>query len=215
MRQERKYSMTDKLCLGADQFLRALLNNPETSGRVYPGGKQKESPLTPAQSKRSAGLMRINHAGEICAQALYQGQALASRHPQTRAKLEQAAIEEGDHLAWCQKRLAELGSHTSYLNPLWYMGSFMIGLSAGMAGDRYSLGFVAETEKQVVAHLKGHLKALPEEDHKSYKILAQMQLDEERHRQEAEHLGARPLPKMIQRLMRLASRVMVKTAYWI
>src|SRR5271156_3741638 len=187
---ERDYSLLDKFCLGFDQFLRAVADNPKTTGRASPGGKEKGQPLSATETKHVAGLMRINHAGEICAQALYHGQALASRGTETGEKLNQAAIEEGDHLAWCSQRVAELGSHTSYLNPLWYLGSFVIGLGAGMAGDKWSLGFVAETEKQVVKHLKSHLKELPEHDHRSMRILQQMQEDEEHHRQEALKLGA-------------------------
>lgn len=215
MKVERQYSLVDKLCLGFDQFMRALSNNPKTTGRAYPAGKEKGQPLTPAESKHAAALMRINHAGEICAQALYHGQALASRGSETGEKLRQAAIEEGDHLAWCSQRVVELGSHTSYLNPFWYLGSFVIGLTAGMAGDQWSLGFVAETEKQVVKHLKGHLQDLPKQDEKSIKILQQMQQDEEKHRQEAVSLGAASLPQPIQTCMRLVSRLMVKTAYWL
>ena len=215
MNKERHYSFFDKLCLGADHLLRALMDNPQTTGRPYPAGKEKDSSLAPEEAKLSAALMRVNHAGEICAQALYHGQAAVSRQSATKAKLEQAAIEEGDHLAWCSRRLVELGSHTSYLNPLWYAGSFMIGMTAGMAGDRWSLGFVAETEKQVVKHLKGHLEQLPEKDHKSSKILLQMQQDEEKHRLEAVDLGAMSLPGFIQRGMSLVSKVMVKVAYWI
>lgn len=214
MKQERAYSFTDQLCLGADHLLRALLANPKTTGRAYPGGKEKEIGLSPEESRHAAALMRINHAGEICAQALYHGQAVVSRLPTTREKLEQAAIEEGDHLAWCSQRIAELGSHTSYLNPLWYLGSFMIGMTAGVAGDQWSLGFVAETEKQVVKHLSGQLALLPEKDEKSIKILRQMQQDEERHRQEAENLGAATLPRPIQKGMSLVSKVMVKLSYW-
>lgn len=215
MKIERQYSLVDKLCLGFDQFVRALSDNPKTTGRVYPAGKEKGLPLSATESKHAAALMRINHAGEICAQALYHGQSLASRDCETGAKLRQAAIEEGDHLAWCSRRVVELGSHTSYLNPLWYLGSFCIGLTAGLAGDQWSLGFVAETEKQVVNHLKGHLQELPEQDEKSIKILQQMQQDEEKHREEAMKLGAATLPLPIQKCMGLVSKIMVKTAYWL
>ncbi|HVY53342.1 MAG TPA: 2-polyprenyl-3-methyl-6-methoxy-1,4-benzoquinone monooxygenase, partial [Gammaproteobacteria bacterium] len=155
------------------------------------------------------------HTGEICAQALYHGQSMVSRNPETREKLQQAAIEEGDHLAWCSQRIAELGSHTSYLNPLWYAGSFVIGMAAGIAGDKWSLGFVAETEKQVIQHLKGHLELLPTADTISHKILEQMQEDEAKHREEAISLGATLLPQFIQKLMNFTSKIMVKTTYWI
>ncbi len=215
MKMARQYTIIDQLCLGFDPLLRAIAGSPKTTGRAYPGGSEKGAVLTPAESKHAAGLMRVNHAGEICAQALYHGQALGSRGSATGEKLRQAAIEEGDHLAWCSQRLMELGSHTSYLNPLWYWGSFCLGLTAGMAGDRWSLGFVAETEKQVVKHLKGHLEQLPEKDEKSIRILEQMQWDEEKHRQEAVHLGAATLPQVVQKLMSWVSRVMVRTAYYI
>src|SRR5690242_11563092 len=158
MKMERQYNVVDQICLGIDQFLRALSARQATTGRVYPGDRMKAVVLTAAEAKHVAGLMRVNHSGEICAQALYQGQALASRGSAVGDKLRQAAIEEGDHLAWCSQRLVELGSHRSYLNPLWYLGSFCIGLTAGMAGDRWSLGFVAETERQVVQHLARHLE---------------------------------------------------------
>ncbi len=212
---EKTYSVSDKLCLGFDQTLRALFNNPKTTGRAYPGENKKEAALSQAARKHAAALMRINHAGEICAQALYHGQALASGNSRLKAELRQAAREEGDHLAWCSRRLVELGSHTSYLNPFWYGGSFMLGLLAGLAGERWSLGFVAETEKQVVEHLKGHLQELPLEDEKSIKIVEQMQEDEDKHRQEAEQQGALTLPWIFQKGMNWVSRVMVKTAYWL
>ncbi len=215
MKIERHYSLADQLCLGFDQLLRALGDNPKTTGRDYPGGEEKGPELSPKEKKEAASLMRVNHAGEICAQALYHGQALGSRGSETGAQLRQAAIEEGDHLAWCNQRLVELGSHTSYLNPLWYAGSFCIGLTAGLAGDRWSLGFLAETEKQVVKHLSGHLQRLPEKDEKSIKILRQMQRDEERHREEAVHLGGVTLPGWVRRGMSWVSRIMVRTAYWL
>ncbi len=211
----RSYTLSDQLCLGFDQFLRALSDTSLTTGRAYPGGKDKLPDLTAAETRHAAGLMRVNHAGEICAQALYQGQALASRQCETAEKLKQAAIEEGDHLAWCSRRLKELDSHTSYLNPIWYAGSFCIGLTAGIAGDRWSLGFVAETEKQVVKHLEKHLRELPVQDQKSARVLEQMQKDEEQHRQEALQLGAAELPTWMQKLMTWISRLMVKTAYWV
>jgi ubiquinone biosynthesis monooxygenase Coq7 len=215
MKIKRQYSLSDKICLGFDQFLRALTDNPKTTGRAYPAGKEKGGALSEKEAKHAAGLMRINHAGEICAQALYHGQALVSRRSEIGKQLQQAAVEEGDHLAWCSQRLVELGSHTSYLNPLWYLGSFCIGLTAGVAGDSWSLGFLAETEKQVVKHLQGHLKELPEQDERSIKILQQMQQDEEEHREEALKLGAAQLPRPVQVGMSWVSKLMVKTAYWV
>jgi len=215
MKMERQYTFADQVCLGIDQVLRALSGVPTTTGRVYPGGRRSAEVLTAAEAKHAAGLMRVNHSGEVCAQALYQGQALASRGSSVGEKLRQAAIEEGDHLAWCNQRLVELGSHASYLNPVWYVGSFCIGLAAGMAGDRWSLGFVAETERQVVQHLERQMERLPEKDERSLRILEQMQVDEELHRQEALELGAVDLPAGVQRLMRWVSGVMVRVAYYI
>lgn len=160
-------------------------------------------------------LMRVNHSGEVCAQALYQGQAITAKLTTIRDKMEQAAVEENDHLAWTEERIRQLGSHTSYLNPLWFSGSFLIGAVAGMAGDRWSLGFVAETERQVVAHLNGHLARLPALDHKSRAILLQMREDEGRHATTAVESGAATLPKPIRAMMRWTARVMTRTAYWI
>jgi ubiquinone biosynthesis monooxygenase Coq7 len=209
------YSFIDKLCLGADQILRALSSTSKTSGRPYPVARAKEVDLSESERKRSAALMRINHAGEICAQALYQGQALTSRSPQTQDQLQQAAIEEGDHLSWCATRLEELGSHPSRLSPLWYGGSLVMGIGAGLLGDKWSLGFLAETEKQVVEHLAGHLKDLPAADTKSYQIVKQMHQDEAQHQAEALALGGVSLPRPVRQAMRFISRLMVKTAYWL
>ena len=212
MNNPRHYSLLDQFCMNVDQAVRGVLGDPVTSGRQYPASKESESSMSLEQKQHSAALMRVNHAGEVCAQALYQGQGLVSRNPKVREKMSKAALEEGDHLAWCHKRLQELGSHTSYLNPLWYIGSFTIGLTAGVCGDQWSLGFLAETEHQVVKHLEGHLKTLASEDQKSFKIVQQMQEDEEKHRIDAMKLGAAELPGLIKKLMQLASKVMVKTA---
>lgn len=215
MNSHRHYTFFDRLCLGVDQAVRALTDTVKTTGTDYPGKKIEEQPLNDEQRQHSAALMRINHAGEICAQALYHGQGVVSRSHDVQEKMRQAAIEEGDHLAWCRRRLDELGSHPSYLNPLWYAGSFCIGMVAGMIGDKWSLGFVAETERQVIKHLKGHLHSLPTNDLRSYKILEKMEADEARHRDEALALGAKELPKMIKNGMRMTSKIMVKSAYWI
>src|SRR5579875_493835 len=172
MLQERNYSLLDQICLNMDRALRSILGRPEAN-RPSPGNLQAEPPLSDQERKHSAGLMRVNHAGEICAQALYQGQSLSSRQEEVKKKMETASQEESDHLAWCSQRLTELGSHTSYLNPLWYVGSFAIGLTAGMIGDKWSLGFLAETEHQVVKHLEHQLSLLPEKDNKSAAILKQ------------------------------------------
>jgi len=215
MPEERRYSLLDKICLGVDQAVRAISATSKTTGRVYPGKSEQESDLTPEQRKQAAALMRINHAGEVCAQALYHGQGLVSRRLDVKEKMQHAAIEEGDHLAWCQMRLVELGSHTSYLNPCWYIGSFAMGLAAGLIGDKWSLGFLAETENQVVQHLENQLQQLPENDKRSFNILSQMHEDEAQHRDDALSSGAATLPQWIKNVMRFTSKVMVKTAYWI
>jgi len=215
MNEKRPYTLQDKICLSMDQAIRAIFGNAKTSGRVYPGKTEAENDLTHEQRQQSAALMRINHAGEVCAQALYHGQGLASRRHDITEKMQQAAKEEGDHLAWCQERLTELGSHTSYLNPLWYMGSFAIGLTAGLIGDKWSLGFLAETEHQVVEHLEKHLQQLPENDQRSRKVVWQMQQDEAHHRDDAMQSGAVVLPGWVKKMMGIISKVMVKTAYWV
>jgi 3-demethoxyubiquinol 3-hydroxylase len=159
--------------------------------------------------------MRVNHAGEIAAQGLYHGQALTARSPDTRATLRQAAAEEGDHLAWCRERLDELGSRPSLFNPIWYAGSAAIGALAGIAGDRMSLGFMAETERQVEGHLATHLERLPADDQRSRTIVQQMQADEIGHGRAAIAAGAATLPEPVPRLMRMTARIMTGTAYWI
>lgn len=214
MIQVRNYSLLDQLCISVDQTLRTLTGHAKTTVRVYPAKQVAEAALTDKEKQHAAALMRINHAGEVCAQALYHGQAAATHNQSLRRAMQQAAIEEGDHLAWCSERLQELGSHTSYLNPFWYAGSFAIGFSAGMIGDKWSLGFVAETERQVVAHLEKHMKILPESDQKSMSILQQMQQDEALHRDHAIQSGAAVLPLVVQKLMRWTSKIMVKVAYY-
>ena len=211
----RRLTFLDQLCLGVDQALRAVSGQAKTTGRSYPACLEKEADLTLDERKHIAGLMRVNHAGEVSAQGLYHGQGLVSRRESVKEKMQQAAIEEGDHLAWCQARLTELGSHTSYLNPFWYAGSFVIGLAAGIVGDKWSLGFLAETEMQVVHHLESHLCTLPIDDQRSRKILQQMREDEATHRDEALDAGAAELPGVIKTFMRFTSKCMVKTAYWV
>jgi ubiquinone biosynthesis monooxygenase Coq7 len=169
--------------------------------------------LTATGKARSLNLMRVNHAGEVCAQALYQGQALTARREETRKQMEQAAKEENDHLTWCRHRIHELGGHTSLLNPVWYTGSLAIGAATGLLGDKWSLGFLAETEKQVVKHLDGHLQRIPEGDTRSRAILEQMKVDEAQHRTTALNSGGSELPDTVKKLMTLASRVMTTTAY--
>lgn len=211
---QRHYTLLDKICINIDQAVRALSNNHRTSGKPYPAKGMEKPVLEEKERKHAASLMRINHAGEICAQALYHGQGIVSKNAVQQSKMQEAAIEEGDHLAWCKQRLDELGSHTSYLNPLWYAGSFCIGMMAGMIGDRWSLGFVAETEKQVIKHLEGHLHLLPKQDNISHAILSQMEADESKHRDEAIDAGAHELPDIIKQGMALTSKIMVKTVYW-
>lgn len=211
----RNFSPTDRILGSVDQAIRLVFGPPPHPERPTPAASIPETELTAEERDLSARLMRINHAGEICAQALYQGQAMTARLEDVREKMEQAAREENDHLAWTDERVRQLGSHTSYLNPVWYAGSFAIGALAGLAGDRWSLGFLAETERQVVDHLNGHLERIPSGDARSRAILVQMRDDEGKHATTALESGGAPLPRPIQGLMRLLSRVMTRTAYWI
>lgn len=199
----------------ADNLLKTLFGGYPTTARSNPATKLAENPLTPEQQKHSAGLMRINHCGEVCAQALYQGQALTARLTEVRQKMEQAALEENDHLHWCATRLNELDSRTSLLNPLWYLGSFSIGALAGAIGDQWSLGFVAETEYQVVKHLDGHLAQLPTADQKSQAILQQMREDELHHATTALAAGGVALPEPVRQVMGLVAKVMTSSAYYL
>lgn len=192
-----------------------MANNAQTTGAPYPAKGVAEASLSEQERKHAASLMRINHAGEVCAQALYHGQGVVSKSLDVQEKLQHAAVEEGDHLAWCKQRLDELGSHPSYLTPLWYMGSFCIGIAAGVLGDDWSLGFLAETERQVIKHLAGHQDSLPAQDQRSQAILQKMEADEARHRDDAVTLGAKELPMPVKKVMGLTSKVMVKTAYWL
>ena len=212
---DRTYTPFDQLLGGLDQALRTVFGSPPEAQRPSPAAALPEADLDAGQRELAARLMRINHAGEICAQALYQGQAVTAQMPNVRDKMEQAAEEENDHLAWTAERIHELGAHTSYLNPLWYAGSFTIGAAAGLVGDKWSLGFVAETERQVVKHLDGHLERLVSADEKSRAILNQMREDEGRHATVAIEAGAAPLPEPIRQIMRLMSKVMTTTAYFI
>lgn len=203
----------DRFIIEFDTALRSVVGGANAQ-RPAPGSESgTNSTLDAAERKHAAGLMRVNHVGEVCAQALYQSQKLVARDPQIQEMLERSGQEEMDHLAWCETRLKELGSHTSYLNPFWYAGSFAIGLIAGLAGDKWSLGFVAETEKQVENHLESHLKKLPEEDHRSRAIVDQMRMDEIEHGQAALHAGGIALPEPIQKMMQAISKVMTSTAY--
>lgn len=202
----------DAFIIEADKVLRTLFA-AQTSTRPHPDSGLPETAMTEAERRHVAGLMRVNHSGEVCAQALYQGQALTSRDPAVRDALREAACEEIEHLAWTEQRLRELGSHTSWLNPLWYAGSLSMGVMAGMLGDRWNLGFLAETEKQVTAHLESHLERLPETDEKSAAIIRQMAIDETAHAHTAEALGAARFPPLVKGLMQQTSRLMTSLSY--
>lgn len=206
--------MIDKAIVEFDKALRTVFV-PARTVRSVPGHDLPEPDLDEAGRREAAALMRINHCGEICAQALYQGQALASRDASIKRALEGAAAEETEHLAWTEQRIGELGGRKSLLNPFWYAGSLAMGVVAGKMGDGWNLGFLAETERQVEAHLKGHLDRLAPEDEKSRAILDQMQQDEISHAQTAVKLGAQELPGAVKQLMRVVSGVMTRTAYWV
>lgn len=214
MLNDNKTTMLDKLIVAFDRSLRALLTVP-ISARANPAQSLPENELNLEQQKHVIGLLRVDHTGEICAQALYQGQALFARNKLIQTQLLQASEEEQDHLQWCHQRLQELNGRTSYLNPLWYAGSFAMGVFASLMGDQYSLGFLAETERQVSKHLEDHLQQLPEQDKKSAAILQQMHTDESEHASTAIKNGAIELPDSVKWLMRRVSKVMTKTAYWI
>ena len=203
----------DRLIIEFDTALRSIAGGANAGRPTPESHSTTKHTLDAAERKHAAGLMRVNHVGEVCAQALYQSQKLVARDPQIREMLEHSAQEEMDHLAWCETRLKELDSHTSYLNPLWYAGSFAIGLLAGLAGDKWSLGFVAETEKQVEEHLENHLEKLPIDDHRSRAIVDQMRIDEIEHGQAALHAGGATLTEPIQKIMQTVSKVMTTTAY--
>lgn len=207
-------TFADRLIGAFDQALRSVVPNTTQAERPLPSA-QTESALNVSDARRVAGLMRVNHSGEVAAQALYHGQALTAKLPHVREAMQQAAREEQDHLAWCETRLKELDSHTSLLNPLWYAMSFGIGAVAGLAGDKYSLGFVAETERQVGIHLDEHLQALPESDERSRSILQQMHKDELHHREQAIEAGAQELPESVKAVMGVISKVMTKSSYFV
>lgn len=211
----RTLTALDRLIGQLDQALHTVFGPAPVPGRASPAAGKADAELSAAERELAGRLMRINHTGEICAQALYQGQAATARLPEVRGKMEQAAQEENDHLAWTEERIRELGGHTSYLNPLWYAGSFAIGALAGVIGDKWSLGFVAETERQVVRHLEGHLQKLATQDNKSRAILEQMREDEGRHATVAIESGAAVLPQAVRQAMRCSSKIMTGTAYWL
>ena len=232
MTAQRDYSAFDQLLMQVDNALRTLSGQVQLTERANPADLVTTKPsqqAAPSQARddktarqgeqsefsESARLMRINHAGEVAAQGLYQGQSLTARLPEVRQQMQRAAQEENDHLKWCRQRCEELGSHVSYLDPLWYLGSLTIGALAGAIGDKWSLGFVAETERQVVQHLDGHLQRLPHDDTKSRAILEQMKDDELQHATNAMAAGAAELPTPIKRAMRTVSRIMTRTSYWV
>ncbi|SBT03670.1 2-nonaprenyl-3-methyl-6-methoxy-1,4-benzoquinol hydroxylase [Candidatus Accumulibacter aalborgensis] len=206
--------ITDRFLIEFDKALRTLFA-PAATTREVPGSQEAEGGLSSEERNHASALMRVNHVGEVCAQALYQGQALACRNPVLRQALEKAADEETEHLAWTERRLVELGGRKSLLNPLWYLGALAFGVGAGKLGDPWSLGFLAETERQVEAHLDDHLSALPAQDIKSRAIVKQMRLDEISHAETAVRLGARELPAAARKAMTIASRMMTRTAYYV
>ena len=210
----RNFTWMDRALMTADQALRSMTggNMAEGTGRPSPAEKVEEQPMTVEQRALSVGLMRVNHAGEIAAQGLYHGQALVAREDALKQSLQQAAAEENDHLCWCKQRLEDLNGDISALTPLWYLGSVGVGVVAGLAGDRWSLGFIAETEHQVMDHLDGHLQRLPENDAKSRAILQQMKTDEAEHATHALESGGAPLPMPIKKLMTITSKIMTETA---
>jgi len=211
----QQMNVIDQLIINFDQGLRTVFGKPLVTGRPDPAAALAETDLTDTEKQLSMRLMRVNHAGEVSAQALYQGQALTARDAQVRHSLQRSAQEENDHLRWCQDRVEELEGRVSLLNPVWYAGSFVIGAAAGIAGDKVSLGFVAETEKQVVEHLDEHLTKVSANDSKTRAILTQMQTDEAHHATVALENGGVSLPQPVQWMMGRVAQVMTRTAFWV
>lgn len=211
----RHYTPFDRLVMNFDQALRTLAGRPLVTERPDPADGIEEAELSEVEKTESMRLMRVNHSGEVAAQALYQGQALTAKLPEVRERMERAAAEENDHLDWCEKRVHALEGHLSYLNPLWYTGSFAIGATAGLAGDKWSLGFVAETERQVIEHLGEHLKKISPNDRKSRAVLEQMKIDEAHHGELAKAAGGAELPAPVKALMGATSKIMTGIAYWL
>lgn len=211
----RAYDALDRLLIRLDEWLKLVSGRPVVPQRPYPAESIPELPLSREERRHAAALMRVNYSGEVAAQALYLGHALAARRPSVRASMRQAADEERDHLAWCQRRIAELEGRVSLLNPVWHVGALAIGAAAGLAGDNVSLGFVAETEHQVEQHLEGHLQRLPQNDRRSRAILEVMQADEASHGQAARAQGGIPLPVPVRIAMRSMAGVMTRVSYWI
>lgn len=211
----RRYTPTDRLFIQLDQALSTVFGRPATTGRPDPAEVIDEADLTAPERRHAARLMRVNHTGEVCAQALYHGQAMTARSPQVHRAMREAAAEESDHLAWCERRIHELGGRTSLLNPLFYTGSLGLGALAGRIGDRWSLGFVAETEYQVEHHLDDHLRRLPQRDDKSRAVLLTMRDDEVRHAETALAAGGKRPPWPVRLAMKVMSKAMTKSTYWV
>ena len=211
--RERNLTPIDRLLAGANNALRTIAAPAGRPARKNPAADVDEADLSDKQRAHAAGLMRVNHAGEVAAQALYQGHAMVARDPTIEKQMQRAAEEEFDHLAWCEQRLNELNEGPSVLSPVWYAGAFAIGAASGVLGDKWSLGFIAETEKQVCAHLDSHLDELPDDDAKSRAIVKQMRDEEEEHGENAKDAGAAELPDPIRGLMKLTAKVMTRTAY--
>ena len=213
MNKTPNLSSLDKILIQCDQALRTCIPGVNKALRTSPAEKLEEQVLSESEKQHVSGLMRINHTGEVCAQALYAGQALTAKSNSTVESMKQAAAEEIDHLAWCDERLTQLDSRPSFLNPIFYGLSYTLGAAAGLAGDKWSLGFVAETEEQVSKHLKSHLLEIPESDPKTKAILEQMIIDEERHGETAKKSGGKELPGAIQLAMKIMAKVMKNTTY--
>jgi ubiquinone biosynthesis monooxygenase Coq7 len=213
--KKRQLSPIDKILAGANNALRTVASPAGRPTRRNPSENILDAQLNSKQKAHAAGLMRVNHAGEVAAQALYQGHATVARDENIESQMKHAADEEFDHLAWCEQRIHELGYQPSRLSPLWYAGAYTIGAASGLLGDKWSLGFIAETEKQVCSHLDSHLDRLPKEDAKSRAIVEQMRDEEEEHGKNAVEAGAAKLPRPIVRLMRATAKVMTNTAYWV
>jgi ubiquinone biosynthesis monooxygenase Coq7 len=212
---DRHLTPLDRLLAGANNAIRTIATPGGHSARENPAVNIADADLTDKQKSHAAALMRVNHAGEVAAQGLYQGHAAVARNADLEQQMQHAADEEFDHLTWCEQRLAELNASPSRLSPVWYAGAFVIGAASGVLGDRWSLGFIAETEKQVCTHLDSHLERLPDEDAKSRAIIKKMRDEEEEHGETAINAGAAELPGPVQRLMQLTAKVMTRTAYWV
>jgi ubiquinone biosynthesis monooxygenase Coq7 len=210
---ERRFTRIDRMLSGIDSMLRGMAGTPASPNRPNPGARIPTPTLTEKERRHAAGLMRVNHAGEVAAQGLYHGHGAVARNPAIARQMLCAAAEERDHLAWCEQRLQELDARPSRLRPAWYAGAWLIGAASGMLGDRWSLGFVEETERQVSEHLGGHLDDLPAGDARSRAIVTEMRADEERHGAAAKSAGAGELPDPVRQLMRLSAKIMTRTSY--